>query len=256
MWRKIMTDNWLLPFAGRNGSEAWDINFVWKKDNIYIMDNHRAALWCWLQEISPLDKYMLLHIDRHYDTANDAGHLPSLKLEHLFSITLEQYLSISYPSSPPGEKYPLFRDDNYMWPLFPVDGSPITEFIFATHNDESPPDFEGWHEIAPCALLKLCSEFKYSEHEWIVNIDLDYFFHDFFRQNEPIYIRLFSDQYIERVFSSIRYHYQQGKIAVLTIALSPEFCGGWNNAEQICSMVCEIMDIPFNLPECCTQSAD
>jgi hypothetical protein len=250
-----MTDNWLIPFAGRNESYVWNLNFLWKKDNIYIMDNHRAALWCWLQEINPFDKYKLLHIDRHYDTANDAENMPSFKLEFLSNSTLNEYLSLSY-SSPDGEKYPVFQFDNYMWPLFPGDGSPITGFIFATHNDESPPDFEGWNGIPPCELLDLGCRFEYSEHEWIVNIDLDYFFHDFFRQNEPIYIRLFSDQYIERLFSSIRYHYQQGKIAVLTIALSPEFCGGWNNAEQLCSMVCEIMDIPFNLPECCTQSAD
>ena len=250
-----MTDNWLLPFAGRNGSEAWDINFVWKKDNIYIMDNHRAALWCWLQEISPLDKYKLLHIDRHYDTANDSDHMSSLKLEHLFDITLEQYLSLSYPSSLVYENYPLFRDDNYMWPLFPGDGSPVVEFFFATHNDGHAPDFD-YDIINPWDLLDLGSRFENSRHKWIVNIDLDYFFHDFFRQNQPRYIRLFSDQYIERVFSSIRYHYQQGKIVVLAIALSPEFSGGWNNAEQLCSTICKIMDIPFNLPECCTQLAD
>ena len=251
-----MDNNWLLPFAGRNESDVWDLNFLWKKDNIYIMDNHLVALWCWLQEINPLDKYKLLHIDRHYDAANDAGNMPSVKLESLFDITLDEYLSLSYPSSFTGEEYPLLWYDNYMWPLFPGNGSPVSEFIFATHNDDKPPDFDGCHEIAPCELLSLGSRFKNSEHKWIVNVDLDYFFHDFFRQNLPRYIRLFSDQYIERVFSSIRYHHQEGRIAVLTIAFSPEFCGGWNNAEQLCTSICKIMDVPFILPECCTQSAD
>jgi hypothetical protein len=250
-----MDNNWLLPFAGRNESYVWNLNFLWKKDNIYIMDNHLVALWCWLKEINLSDKYKLLHIDRHYDTANDGRYLPSVKLENLFNITLDEYFSLSY-SSPNGEKYPVFQHDNYMWPLFPGNGSPVTEFIFATHNDDEPPDFDEYYKIAPWDLLDMGWRFKDLQQKWIVNIDLDYFFHDFFRQNEPKDIRLFSDQYIERVFSSIRYHHQQGRITVLTIALSPEFCGGWNNAEQLCSTICKIMDVPFNLPEFCTQSAD
>ena len=44
---------WLVPFKGRNRSLSFDQNFLWRKDNIFIMDNHRAALWCWLQHMSP-----------------------------------------------------------------------------------------------------------------------------------------------------------------------------------------------------------
>lgn len=245
-----MTDNWLLPFAGRNESDVWNLNFLWKKDNIYIMDNHLAALWCWLQEINLSDKYKLLHIDRHYDAANDAGNMPSVMLESLFDVTLDQYLSLSYRSSCTGEKYPLFRYDDYMWPLFTGDGSPVSWFIFATHNDGKQPDFAEYDKIDPWDLLDLGWRFKDLQQKWIVNIDLDYFFHDFFRQNKAKDICLFSDHYIERVFSSIRYHHRQGRIAVLTIALSPEFCGGWNNAEQLCATVCKIIDVPFSLPEC------
>ena len=132
-----MTDNWLIPFAGRNESYVWNLNFLWKKDNIYIMDNHLAALWCWLKEINLSGKYKLLHIDRHYDTANDSRRLPLAKIESLSNNTLDEYLSLSY-SFPTGEKYPVFQFDNFIWPLFPGDGSPITEFIFATHNANIP----------------------------------------------------------------------------------------------------------------------
>jgi len=51
-----MTNSWLVPFTGRNESDVWSQNFVWKKDNIYIMDNHRAALWCWLKQLNASDK--------------------------------------------------------------------------------------------------------------------------------------------------------------------------------------------------------
>lgn len=40
-----------------------------EKQNIYIMDNHRLALWCWINEIDKKDygKYALIHIDDYFD---------------------------------------------------------------------------------------------------------------------------------------------------------------------------------------------
>lgn len=59
---------WLVPFRGRNHSGAFTQNFLWKRQNVYVMDNHRAALWCWLQHIDPKQPYSLFHMDQHYDT--------------------------------------------------------------------------------------------------------------------------------------------------------------------------------------------
>lgn len=59
---------WLVPFRGRNYSGAFTQNFLWKRQNVYVMDNHRAALWCWLQHIDPKQRYSLFHVDQHYDT--------------------------------------------------------------------------------------------------------------------------------------------------------------------------------------------
>lgn len=59
---------WLVPFARRNASGAYNQNFLWRDGNTYVMDNHRAALWCWLQHITPGERLSLLHIDCHTDT--------------------------------------------------------------------------------------------------------------------------------------------------------------------------------------------
>lgn len=42
----------LIPFRGRNHSGPINQNLLWHYRNIYLMDNHRAALWCWQQEIN------------------------------------------------------------------------------------------------------------------------------------------------------------------------------------------------------------
>ena len=41
--------------------------FMWQNDKVFVMDNHMAALWGWLQVCDPQKKYNFMHIDRHYD---------------------------------------------------------------------------------------------------------------------------------------------------------------------------------------------
>ena len=40
---------------------------LWQNDKVYVMDNHRDAAWCWLQQCKDEEKYNFMHIDRHYD---------------------------------------------------------------------------------------------------------------------------------------------------------------------------------------------
>lgn len=47
---------WHVPFKGRHDSLATRQNFLWQYGNVYVMDNRRAALWCWLREIGVDDK--------------------------------------------------------------------------------------------------------------------------------------------------------------------------------------------------------
>ena len=34
--------------------------------SVYAMDNHRAAMWCWLRQLIRAS-HILFHMDRHYD---------------------------------------------------------------------------------------------------------------------------------------------------------------------------------------------
>lgn len=46
----------------------YDNLFLWHEKNIYIMANHRLALWCWLQCENLFEgKHALIHIDEHFD---------------------------------------------------------------------------------------------------------------------------------------------------------------------------------------------
>ena len=58
-----------------------------------------------------------------------------------------------------------------------------------------------------------------------------------------------SDEYIEIIFKTIQKKYEDKTIKVLTVSLSPEWCGGWDPAEHLCQKLCNIMNINFALPQ-------
>ena len=54
MWiRNLPTD------YHKQQSDFDNLVFLWKTNNVYVMDNHLAAAWCWMQGISPLQRKVL-----------------------------------------------------------------------------------------------------------------------------------------------------------------------------------------------------
>jgi hypothetical protein len=49
-----------------------DLHFVWKDDRspVYIMDNHRGALWCWINCVPRDERYSFFHLDYHWDATS------------------------------------------------------------------------------------------------------------------------------------------------------------------------------------------
>lgn len=54
-------------------------------------------------------------------------------------------------------------------------------------------------------------------------------------------MRLFSDEYIQAMASDI--NKAMDRIAVMTIALSPECCGGWENAIRVFNLLADKIDL-------------
>src|SRR5436853_7864299 len=91
--------NHLIKFKGENKSHISNLNLLFVDGKSYVMDNHLAAGWCWLQTINLKNKYNLFHIDRHYDLMD----LNDLEIEYLKqqnfyfkSISIEKLLEIKF----------------------------------------------------------------------------------------------------------------------------------------------------------------
>lgn len=80
--------------------------------------------------------------------------------------------------------------------------------------------------------------------KWIVNLDLDYFFHS----SDDGCIQILSDEYIRILAQKLRNC--KHSINVLTIALSPECCGNWGNAIHALNVFMEAYEErPYGFPD-------
>ena len=113
-------------------SGAVKLNFLWKDPELpfYVMDNHRAALWCWLTELAEDDPYTLVHLDFHWDGARMTPG-DSDKLRAAWPLSIEDYGSLREDVF----GHPLVRWDNYICPLLNLRNNVKAAHLVA-HQDE------------------------------------------------------------------------------------------------------------------------
>lgn len=104
------------------------------------MDNHRAVLWCWLQEVDLKESHSLIHIDRHYDALR--GRLDEW-MQHLPSRAddIDAYLSKTYRCE--DFDCPVICWDNYLSIYLLAFGENLKTFRCLTHDDGDVPEFDG-----------------------------------------------------------------------------------------------------------------
>lgn len=234
---------WIVPFKGRNQSGAYDQNFLCRSGNIYVMDNHRAALWCCLQQVNLRQPHSLIHIDRHTDTLQSQmdewiANLPT------WAAGIDQHLGKNYYCG--GLNCPVIRWDNYLSIYLHEFGSNLTTLRFLTHDEGDAPN----HDDTVCSpMWDLPKNISYwlskEEAPWIVNIDLDYFFCD--ADGHPV--RMVSDEYLEKVFAELKGALDRGIVGVVTLCLTPDsFTPGWDATEELAARVLAVLGAEFQLP--------
>ena len=253
MWLKELSHNFKHQVSGDS-----NLNCLWNQDNLYVMDNHRAAAWCWLQACDRDKHYMFLHVDSHSDLLLDSNNLTTYKrILKNAPLPLNDYLELRHDGV---NKARAFRWDNYIRPIHYLLPNWFTKAFFAFHqqydiqrNDMmySSSNYNGFNDsamrVSSSGVLDLLEGIStQSELSWIVNIDVDYFFSPNVYTVSPNYIDLFA----QRLHNCLKH------VHVLTISLSPECCRkhssrseGWRNSiglfNQIKSSVTELSPCIF-----------
>lgn len=258
-WVKTMPeDYWLQP------SYCFDDVMLWQNDKVFVMDNHKSAAWCWLQQCKDDEQYNFIHIDRHYDMGDyyyDEDLIPVMENPHMV------YKDLMNLKRSDGD-YTLLRWDNYIRYVYELRPNWFLTNLFITQKNGAICD--GWNRKKMVLTEKdeLCliawldqyliesPENMYdmvegsNELKWIVNLDLDFFFYHY---GDDIQVQLFSDEYIRAVAKLL----QKGmdRIQALTIAISPDCISGngmkqkWNNGFRILKNMAEeihfLREFPF-----------
>lgn len=230
-----MNSSWIehLPLKSKKYSGAEACSMLVQKEQFYFMDNHRLALWCWQNFLNTSkiedSQFNFLHIDAHEDAKID---IDPAWWDKIQKISLEDYRK---EMSPLGQ-YALFRWDNYL-PVFINDNqSKIRKSVFITH-DVGLSGF-AHQRIKAYNLLQDFPKLFVDELRWIINLDLDYFYAKEYKTT-----LLFDTFWIKEFFMQIKNYYDQGDIALITVALSPECCGSWEKAEKVLEIFDEVFKV-------------
>ncbi len=228
---------WIFKRDKLLASGATNMNFLFNEGKFYIMDNHLAASWCWMKKINTdLQPIGLFHIDRHFDFLCNKLEEEILDNRSYLQGSFNEYIKVKDRNG-----YPFVRFDNYIDIYHKLYPGKINTHYFATHKDGTRPieklTYEPKIQELPDNILYWIEERKI---KWVINIDLDYFFCD---RNQKCY-KFLSNEYITHICEEIKL--SMDNIIVITICLSPEFCGGWRNSFQVLKLITDYFDINFN----------
>jgi UPF0489 domain len=231
----------ILLNKGRGTSTSCHLNYVAKTENVFIIDNHLAAIWCW-EKLDTNQQYNLLHIDMHYDL----GHVPinyelylDLDLRDIAIENLTKFRVVSRGS----EKTYLFLWDNYIHLIAAKFPTLFEQSIFVTQQQGSySPAFDNSEAHEIWRLDSTWANFP-SQNKWILNLDIDFFF--VYHEQSNTYKQMFHTDFVRDLGKWIVKN--RNRFAQIIIALSPECCGGWDNAVDIANVLLEPMEINIKI---------
>ncbi len=216
--------------------------FLYKENNIYIMDNHRSAAWCWLQHI-PKNNNGLIHIDAHNDALDNdylIDKLISSNKIDLAILSFEDYLNIKLERTNDTPLH-LFRWDNFIATTAYAVPKIFSKIYFSVQ--ENGGTISKHLSVEQIDFKKLISNdgnsiFNGIEN-WILDIDIDFVFD----QNSTPFGRLYNDKHLEGLADFINAN--SDKFKVITIALSPTCCDGWGNSTNAAKVLTDALGISF-----------
>ena len=186
---------------------------LWQNDKVYVMDNHRDAAWCWLQQCKDGESYNFMHIDRHYDMGDFYSEDDLKFFKSNRNMNYSTYANLMQKE----ERAKVMRWDNYIRLAYDLRPNWFRTNIFLTHRQGDVCETRRKNNMK---IYELDTLFMYSymyqyllnlsefldgvvkgsgDLKWIVNLDLDVFFYHF---DERIHTQLFSDDYIVEIGNS------------------------------------------------------
>lgn len=230
----------ILINRGRNESKSINLNYLAKTGNVYIMDNHLAAFWCWTQELDPAKDYSLTHIDAHHDMC------PSTVKEtfHLYKNLDFKSLDINSCINLKVNTHQAIRWDNYIEMYLAFNPWTIKHISFITpqklprkYRYLKQRSIKSW--VNKELSIQEEVELEHPRDNFkVLNLDIDVLFKELAGNRIK---KLLSDRELEIMGNRLNKMIRNS--AVTTIALSPECCGGWQSSIDMFNKLNVYLDI-------------
>lgn len=218
-------------------NEYCDEIFLWKDNNlpIYVMDNHRLALWCWEKVYSTgnFSNIHLIHIDRHWDGAT-CSNIPN-RIRPINTMSINHYRNQQNSIG----NFRLFLWDNYI------------DYFLQLHTNVKLQNFSSNNKSIKkwAAINNYFNTLSIRPNEFlIINFDIDAIFSPRKKRLEKGLEKLC--QILWQIKKCLRNYQSQ---IVITIALSQTCCYGdksLNNLVTEIKLIERELDININLWKC------
>lgn len=217
----------ILLDKGENPSHATDLNYVAIDSDIYIIDNHLAAIWC-MAQLDLTTKYNFLHVDRHYDLSKYHKGIHSQVNDIDFTKISVEEIS-NYKCQTSQQSFQLITWDNYINLFCQKYPGVINYACFVTQKDG---DFNyAESEYSELEIYELFDQIFEGEYKWIFNIDIDFFFTHFGEKT----VQMYADEFIKEFARWV--NQERKNIALIILCLSPECCGGWDKSKRVLDII-------------------
>lgn len=176
-------------------SDFDNLVFLWKTNNVYVMDNHLAAAWCWMQECNTDTRYNFLHIDRHNDLGTNTPFDIYRHIKDNQHLSIDEYTNLSWTNEGNGISLKAFRWDNYITQCMYLFPQWFWNIVYSTRTSLGRSEREKLlgatiQSVSASKLLSYIEDNLQVDEDgeqlnrtigresvkWIVNLDLDYFF--------------------------------------------------------------------------------
>jgi hypothetical protein len=236
---------------GDPGVRPTGTSILYAQDNLYLMDNHRLALWCWLRHLETHSRYHILHMDQHLDfDPVKPGRIPG-GFWTIRERTVEEFLSMEAV----GEAGVLAVDwTNYMSTLVADCQNWVSSIDFCMHE---PQDFDDTQtplrtrydvDQAGALIQQTLREVNSGElsERLILNIDIDLLFHE--DEDTGRVVRFRDASFLRSLGEGLRSLRETGQVEVVTVALSPGQCRSWQAAMDGARQLFLGMGAPLRIP--------
>ncbi|MDV3448807.1 UPF0489 family protein [Bacillus safensis] len=223
-----------------------DLNKIYfPEKKIFLMDQHKWAFYIWelaREEGLIMPNATLFHVDAHLDD------VPSVLQDNPEYIDIEGLENIKSFTDKSIQNF------TFIWPAFGRET--INNIIYVSDFSRSDP-FEEWtrenvagriyegirvHSIEELKDSILLGEVEPYVHNnsLILNLDLDFFNEEEFYDRDP---KIKSDQ---EVMESLTYLKNLYKWDLITVSLSPEYCGGEEACDHLLKLFLKVFKLDLN----------